>query len=146
MTRINAHINPLVLCDQHLLAEHREIKRIPNTIRSGKAKLTGIPDTFSLGKGHVKFFYNKLGYLQNRYNDLYDECIRRGFNVTDYSDCFVGLDPSLYGDLQPTDNMIGSLITRIMERLDSMKSIKFESNSITANQATKKLISWQIQL
>lgn len=140
MTRINAHINPLVLCDQHLLAEHREIKRIPNTIRSGKAKLTGIPETFSLGTGHVKFFYNKLGYLQNRYAHLHQECIRRGFDVTDYSECFTGLDSSLYGFLDYNSKIVMVLRDRIIERLRSMKSIKFESKSITASQAINILL------
>lgn len=141
MTRINAHIKPSVLCDQHLLAEHREIKRIPNTIRSGKAKLTGIPKTFSLGKGHVKFFYNKLSYLQNRYADLHQECIRRGFNVTDYSGCFLGLDYSLYGFLEFDPTIKVTLESRIIERLQAMKSINFRSKSITAQQAIKILLS-----
>jgi hypothetical protein len=140
MTRINACINPLVLCDQHLLAEHREIKRIPNVIRSGKAKLTGIPTKFSLGKGHVKFFYNKLGYLQNRYAHLHQECLARGFNVTDYSDCFIGFDDSLYGFLDFDPSIKSILQSRIVERLKTMKSIKFKSDSITANGAIKILL------
>ncbi len=43
--------------------------------------MDGIPDKFKLGTGHVKFFYNKLLYLKNRYTSLYNECIKRGFNV-----------------------------------------------------------------
>ena len=38
MTRINL-INVEELTDQHLLAEHREIKRIPNVISKGKYSL-----------------------------------------------------------------------------------------------------------
>jgi deoxyribonuclease (pyrimidine dimer) len=71
MTRINAGIRPAELVDQHLLAELREIKRIPNVVKQGKAKLDGIPERFSLGTGHVRFFYNKLGYLLRRYRSLY---------------------------------------------------------------------------
>jgi hypothetical protein len=33
MTRINTGIPPKELTDKHLLAEHREIKRIPNCIK-----------------------------------------------------------------------------------------------------------------
>ena len=33
MTRINAGIPPKKLTNRHLLAEHREIKRIPNVIK-----------------------------------------------------------------------------------------------------------------
>ena len=57
MTRINT-IPPQELCDKHLMAEIREITRIPNTIKTGKAIIANIPDTFRLGSGHVKFFYD----------------------------------------------------------------------------------------
>lgn len=82
MTRIN--IVPVEeLCDQHLLAEHRELTRIPNCILSGRLKYhyDDAPDKYTLGKGHVKFFSNKLGFLCRRYNELHKECLRRGFNV-----------------------------------------------------------------
>jgi len=80
MTRISSSIKPIELCDKMLIAEHREIIRIPNTIKSGKAKvdLSTIPLDFKLGSGHVIFFYNKLKYLHNRYLQLYKECIDRG--------------------------------------------------------------------
>ena len=62
MTRINCGIPPCELTDKHLMAEHREIKRIPNCIKKGRYSMTGQPEVFTLGKGHVKFFYNKLKY------------------------------------------------------------------------------------
>ena len=84
MTRINVGIPPAELVNQHLIAEHREIKRIPNCVAKGKYNMDGIPDKFKLVTGHVKFFYNKLLYLKNRYISLYNECIKRGFNVQNY--------------------------------------------------------------
>ena len=60
MTRINAGILPKDLTSKHLIAEHREIKRIPNCVGKGKYNMDNIPDKFKLGTGHVKFFYNKL--------------------------------------------------------------------------------------
>ena len=84
MTRINVGIQPAELNDQHLIAEHREIKRIPNCVAKGKYNMEGIPNKFKLGTGHVKFFYNKLLYLKFRYASLHTECIRRGFNVQNY--------------------------------------------------------------
>ena len=95
MTRINAFIKPADLTDKQLIAEHREIKRIPNMINSGKAKIENIPENFTLGKGHVKFFYNKLLYLHKRYQKIYKECKKRGFNVTDYSEAFMINDEQL---------------------------------------------------
>ena len=76
MTRINVGIPVVELTRQHLIAEHREIKRVPNAIKNGRYSLHNQPNTFTLGKGHVKFFYTRLLYLQNRYEDLYDECKR----------------------------------------------------------------------
>lgn len=82
MTRIN--LLPVeTLCDQHLLAEHRELKRIPNCLLSGSLKYdyADRSPTYVLGAGHVKFFTNKLGWLQKRYDLLHNECKKRGFNV-----------------------------------------------------------------
>lgn len=88
MTRINYGIHPTELSDKHLLAEHREIKRIPNVIASGKAILSDIPEDYCLGKGHVKFFYNKMNYLFTRYVEIYRECLNRKFNITCYFSAF----------------------------------------------------------
>ena len=101
MTRISATIKPIELCDQMLIAEHREIIRIPNTIKSGKAIVKNIPKDFRLGSGHVKFFYNKISFLYNRYIELNNECKKRGFNVTDYHSCFEGLPKELMNDWKP---------------------------------------------
>ena len=98
MTRVNAGIHPSELCDKHLLAEHREIKRIPNIVKSGKADLSSIPTEFSLGKGHVRFFYDKLIYLKKRYIEIYQESKRRGFEVTWYGDSFDRLPVDLCND------------------------------------------------
>ena len=82
MTRINV-IDVELLLDKHLLAEHRELTRIPNTVVSGKAKLDGkYSKHYTLGAGHVKVFYNKLGWLRRRYDELHKECLSRGFNVS----------------------------------------------------------------
>ena len=121
MTRINCGIPPKELHDKHLLAEHREIKRIPNMIASGKANLEGIPDKFCLGKGHVKFFYNKLGYLFKRYQELYKECLARGFDVTDYSEAWDNVPLSLCYMYKPTDEDRKIVRARIAERLKTMK-------------------------
>lgn len=82
MTRINV-VPVEELCDQFLFAEFRELTRIPNTINSGKAKLDGnYPNQYTLGTGHVKFFYPRLKWLHKRYDQLYAECRRRGINAT----------------------------------------------------------------
>jgi deoxyribonuclease (pyrimidine dimer) len=122
MTRINAGIRPAELVDQHLLAELREIKRIPNVVKQGKAKLDGIPERFSLGTGHVRFFYNKLGYLLRRYRSLRAEAIRRGFQVQDWSGAWEGADPDLMVDWEETPEARAEVQARIQERLSNMRS------------------------
>lgn len=121
MTRINVGIMPSELNNRHLLAEHREIKRIPNVIKKGKYNLDNIPAKFKLGTGHVKFFYNKLGYLHNRYIDLYEECIKRGFNVSDYNDSFDGVPIELYNEYIPTKYDRQIVLDRIAERIKQSK-------------------------
>ena len=85
MTRINL-INPDRLSDQHLIAEYREIfmvgSALQRSLRSSswrKIRET-LPEQFTLNKGHVKFFYNKGKYLNNRYLKIIDEMKQRGMN------------------------------------------------------------------
>lgn len=116
MTRINIGIPPKKLSRQHLIAEHREIVRIPNTIKTGKARVEGIPAEFTLGKGHVKFFYDKLKYLHLRYEALYEECTARGYNMTYFGNAFEGLPEHLYNDYKPTRAAVNLIKERIRER------------------------------
>lgn len=119
MTRINSAINVKRLTDEHLLAEHREIKRITDNFikrKNSKQGLNNLPTKFTLGTGHVLFFIDKGGFTLNRYKQLYDECVDRGFNVTDYSNNW-----SIYGsnlkDYVPTDEEHSLLVERISERI-----------------------------
>lgn len=118
MTRINCGIKPMELTDKHLLAEHREIKRIPNCIKKGKFDLKDQPSKFKLGTGHVKFFYDKLGYLFIRYKELYNECISRGFKVEFYGDAWNDIPQNLMNNYDPTDEDRKIIRERINERLN----------------------------
>ena len=102
MTRINVGILPSELPDKLLIAEHREIKRIPNVVKSGKFSLANQPKSFTLGAGHVKFLYTKLLFLRNRYEQIYNECISRGFNVQNYISAWDDVPEEYLGDYVPT--------------------------------------------
>ena len=117
MTRINANVPVKELVGKHLLAEHREIKRIPNTITSGKAKIDNIPTDFRLGSGHVKFFYDKQTFLLRRYKQLYNECLNRGYNVTNYEKCWDNVPSELFNDYNFTEEENNIIRRRIQERL-----------------------------
>ncbi|MGC7590107.1 pyrimidine dimer DNA glycosylase/endonuclease V [Bisgaard Taxon 46] len=116
MTRINL-IPVNELCDQHLLAEHRELTRIPNAVAKGKFNLVGQPDDYKLGTGHVRFFFNKLAFLKQRYDLLHQECIARGFNVKYIWPTDLPEDPTLWLDYTPTKNALDANKARIEERM-----------------------------
>jgi len=120
MTRINV-IPVEELSDKHLLAEFRELPRIPNAVKSLRFNCNNMPSEYTLGTGHVKFFYKRLGYLKSRYNELYAECLFRGFAVTYYYDLFEPLQSSdyLFGDYEPTDEAIVINRERIIDRFPS---------------------------
>lgn len=91
------------ILDQHLIAERRELRMIPPLLKkridSGKHSTLDIPSRFTLGKGHMLFWLDKMHYLSKRYDALVEEMGRRGFNA----------DPSLtfdmdYAKLSKMDN------------------------------------------
>jgi hypothetical protein len=118
ITRINCGVDPSELTDKHLLAEHREIKRIPNCVAKGRFSLKGQPKQFTLGAGHVKFFYDKQRFLLNRYQKLHEECIQRGFAVSDFSSAWDNVPSNLMGDYQPSLRDREIVLQRINERLE----------------------------
>ena len=61
MTRINVGIPPAELVNQHLIAEHREIKRIPNCVAKGKYNMEGIPDKFKFLQDNFKIMQGYVG-------------------------------------------------------------------------------------
>lgn len=66
MTRINL-VPVQNLCDQHLLAELRELPRIPNAVEKGRYSLLNVPTEYVLGKGHVTFFYDNFKTIDGKY-------------------------------------------------------------------------------
>lgn len=123
MTRINAGIKVEELSNSMLFAEYREVKRIPNTIKSGKAVIKNIPTEFKLEKNHVKFFYDKVLYLKRRSDALYIECLKRGIKAEDYSDCYEDIPPHLFNDWRETKNSRELLKERINLRLTESKQV-----------------------
>lgn len=137
MTRINAGIPVSKLTDQHLLAEHREITRIPNVIK-GKPITNTIPKYFKLGTGHVIFFYDKVGYLYNRYMTLYQECIKRGFNVDNKESAFDGHNLTI--NWESDNDCYNILVERISNRINDSNQIpRYYGKSITKEEAIELL-------
>jgi len=144
MTRINANIDVKLLTDKHLLAEHREIKRVPARYqgRLAKGDFSGIPDTFKLGGGHELFFINKGKFTFKRYIKLHQECLDRGFNVTNFMSSWNVYDDNLEHfndwDATQTDNEL--VIERISQRLGEAKSaLKYKGENVTLEFALNLL-------
>lgn len=121
MTRVNL-IPVNELTDQHLLAEHREIKRIPNCVKSWKYNLKDIPKEYTLWTWHIKFFYNKLHFLYIRYLLLYNECKKRNFEVQFYWNSFTDLPFELKSNFYPSKKEIDKSRERIESKIRSNKN------------------------
>lgn len=121
MTRINVNIPVKKLTDEHLLAEHREIANLPYflsvSLRSNKP--LEIPEKFTLGTGHVKFFMNKMRFALDRYKALHRECLDRGFNVQYKGYKWDSVPDEYMGRYFPKTRDAELIRERIRERLES---------------------------
>lgn len=142
MTRVNLGIPVKHLTDEHLLAEHREIKRLcdclDKSVKCGSIK--SIPGKFTLGTGHVKFFLDKMSCIYRRYVMIYLECKRRHFNVTDYSENFRSsykIYPEYFNDYIASEDDSKIVSERIAERIDhgKLKSYHYKGKLISKQQA-----------
>lgn len=143
MTRINSAIPVEHLTDEHLLAEHREIKRLPSVLSKANMQTIKIPAKFCLGPGHVKFFLNRMGFIFSRYLRIYDECKRRGFDVQYYGDNWFHNDickPFWHGHAVTAEEK-QLLIERITERINSSNKEYFHyyGKRITKQEAINLL-------
>jgi deoxyribonuclease (pyrimidine dimer) len=83
MTRINC-VPAAELHTKHLVAEYRELPRVfaqaaAAHARGEKPDDKRNPRHYVLGTGHVRFFYDKLGYLDSRFDELVAEMVKRGY-------------------------------------------------------------------
>lgn len=148
MTRINAGAKIKFLTDEHLLAEHREIKRLPSVYQKRKESKNGfnnLPTKFTLGTGHVLFFIQYGAYTLGRYIDIHDECINRGFKVENYLENWkvynCSMDDYILNDYIPSKIDCDLIENRITERLlnSKKKYWHYFGKQITKEQAVNLL-------
>lgn len=127
MTRINSGVDPKELHRLHLIAEYREITMVPASLRRSLITrnhddvMNKVPREFTLNKGHVSFFYNKLGYLIDRFNRLVNEMKHRGYTTNmDRAASFNGFSEEFYGQWQETT----IARTIVLERINARKAQK----------------------
>jgi deoxyribonuclease (pyrimidine dimer) len=121
MTRVNT-VEPVHLTDQHLIAEHREYGiALYSFLNSLNSKYGIVPSKISkeytLNKGHVYFFYDKMGYLQRRHQLLKAEAKRRGFKLELNPD-WTQVPPLYLNDWTPTAKDHSVNIERLIIRIN----------------------------
>lgn len=125
MVRINL-VPTSELTDQHLIAEHDEILMLCGALRRTlKSKIgyqeSRVPKSFTLGKGHIYFFFNKGEYLHQRFEVVQEEMRNRGFNPTKTFP--VGDWPvHLYNSFSPTFEDMEKVRERIRLRISQKPS------------------------
>lgn len=122
MTRINC-IPVEELTDAHLGAEYRELPRVFALAAAAYARgddPSTYPNAYTLGKGHVKFFYTRLNYIAKRYQQLVNECLRRGRKVNYHyiPGIYSTLPPEWRQDWTPTPQAQVINRQRIADRLE----------------------------
>lgn len=126
MTRINV-VEPSELTNKHLMGELHEITRVYGLVRKAQDRKINKynfkdkikqPSAYTMGTGHVTYFYDKLGFITNRYNSLCTEAKARGYNVNQIAkeDLERGIDSFWLGDYIPTQEAIEINRQRIKER------------------------------
>lgn len=119
MTRINC-IPVDELSGPHLIAEYRELPRVFALAEKATVRGTFLqPKQYTLGKGHLLFFYTRLGYLSERHAALIKEMKRRGYKPSFPGirrEDFASIPDQYWGHWVPTDEALLLNRQRIRER------------------------------
>lgn len=114
MVRINL-IEPKKLSDQHLIAEYNEILMLVGHLNKNPS-LKEIPETYVLGKGHIKFFKNKLTYLKDRHQKIKNEMKQRNFR-TNKSLELKHFSREYFNKFNPSQDDLKIITSRIREKI-----------------------------
>lgn len=122
MTRINC-VPPSELSRQHLLAEWRELPRVFTLAQKAYAagRFPKAPSRYTLGAGHVLFFYQRLGYCFNRFMALRREMLRRGYEPQYVQPPVTSLPAAWWGEWEPDEVDLAVNRQRIQERNEVKK-------------------------
>lgn len=117
MTRINC-VPAAELSRQHLVAEYRELPRV--FALAAKAYSAGrrivAPAAYTLGAGHVLFFYQRLAWCRRRFHELRDEMLRRGYRPQFTDVPLVEVPADWQRDWEPDAAALALNRQRILER------------------------------
>lgn len=131
MTRVNV-ITPNELVNKHLMGEIHEITRVFGLVRKAQERKINKynfkekikqPSAYTMGTGHLYFFYDKLKFIIDRYYALCEEAKVRGYKVNpiEKESLVLGINDWWFNDYQPTEEAKTINRTRINDRLGEMK-------------------------
>jgi hypothetical protein len=126
MTRINL-VDPSELVGPYLVTEYRELPRVIGLSNAAHARGVDpatFPPTYTMGKGHVTFFYDKVGFLASRFAALVAEMESRGMRPQFRSLPDSTVPESWRRDWSPSDKDIEVNRQRIRESLERMEAKK----------------------
>ncbi len=91
------------------------------TVRGRKPDDRRNPTEYLLGRGHVRFFYPRLGYLAKRQEELIHEMLRRGYspNFTNPTRLLIGIPIEWHEDWTPSDAALALNRAQIAERFQT---------------------------
>jgi deoxyribonuclease (pyrimidine dimer) len=125
------------------MAEYREIVRVvklANTafLKSGssiKFLQKNLPKEFTLGTGHVKFFYDKLLYIKLRYDRICKELVERGFEITPIKFLLESSHTILVNDWVANAAVLLTVKERIISNASkSTQQIRFHKHKISLEE------------
>jgi deoxyribonuclease (pyrimidine dimer) len=129
MTRVNV-VPVEELTNAHAFGEYKEILRpiskvknalvkYPNKYAFYKAYSKKLPAEYTMGTGHETFFFDKLIYIAERYQQLCEWRKARGYKYTEISieDLLDGLPSFVLQSYTPTQQALKINRQRIAERL-----------------------------
>ncbi|MCK9510610.1 MAG: pyrimidine dimer DNA glycosylase/endonuclease V [Pigmentiphaga sp.] len=119
MTRINC-VPVQELSGPHLVAEYRELPRVFALAQKAASRGDVVSlAAYTLGQGHLRFFYTRLGYLAKRHAELIAEMRRRGYQPRFDGvrrDQYPEIPDALWNDWLPTEAALALNRQRIRER------------------------------
>lgn len=114
-------IHPSLLVDAMLLAEYVEIKMFAKFVN--KYPKGFIPKEYTLNKGHMSFFRDKVEFVYERYKLIVEEMVKREFtlnieNIIETLDLLMNnLCTINWNDYKPTEEAINLNKERIIDRI-----------------------------
>lgn len=143
MVRINL-VPTSYLTDQHLNAEVVETLMLRTYILNSK-DLNGISKKYVLGKGHIKFWKDKVLFLERRFKELVKEQERRGFKHNSVFD-LNNFKAENLNDWNPNSEEILINLNRIIEKISLKPNFYRYFSKKVDNSYIENLINYKMTI